>query len=228
MNSCVVKKSDISGSRPWLPYVVPFAVFIIFTGIGQYLPEKAHCIYSLKTVTVGLLLYVFRDSYRHDFGGRLNANVLAESVAAGLIVLAVWILSDDFLPTLGTPSGFTPGGFGLSKGHEMLDTAFRLLGAAAVVPVMEELFWRSFLMRYLISADFQSVPIGTFTWFSFLGVAVVFGLEHYRVAQGIFAGVVYGLLVIRRKNLMGATVAHSVTNLGLGIYVLATGSWDFW
>ena len=228
MSFCAVKISDGIQSRPWLPYVAPFAVFIIFTGIAQYLPSAAHLIYAAKTITVGFFLFLFRDAYRDDLSGRFDARMLAESVSAGLIVLAIWVLSDDFLPTLGTPPGFNPGSFGLSKGHEMLYTAFRILGAAAVVPVMEELFWRSFLMRYLISADFQSIPLGAFTWFSFTGVTLLFGLEHYRVIQGLAAGVVYGLLVIRRKNLMGAIVAHSVTNLGLGIYVLATGSWSFW
>lgn len=215
-------------SRPWLPYVAPFAFFMLFTGIGQYLPLAAHLIYAAKTIIVGILLFLFRDAYRDDLAGRFDAYMLAESAAAGLAVLAVWILSDDFLPTLGTPSGFNPGHFGLSTGNEIMAAGFRILGAAAVVPVMEELFWRSFLMRYLINADFQSVPPGAFTWFSFIGVTFLFGLEHYRVIQGIFAGAVYGLLVIRQKDLKGAIVAHSVTNLGLGIYVLATGSWSFW
>lgn len=62
-------------------------------------------------------------------------------------------------------------------------------------------FWRSFLMRYLVNPDFRSVPIGAFTWFSFIGVAVVFGLEHHRVLVGIIAGVFYGLLLVYQKNL---------------------------
>lgn len=225
---CAVKISDSVRIRPWIPYVAPFALFMLFTGIGHYLPAAAHLIYAAKTITVGLLLFLFRDAYRDDLTGRLDASILAKSAAAGLFVLAVWILSDDLLPTLDTPSGFNPGHFGLSAGSEMIAAGFRILGAAAVVPIMEELFWRSFFMRYLINADFQAVPLGAFTWFSFTGVTLLFGLEHYRIIQGIIAGVVYGLLVIRRKDLKGAVLAHSITNLGLGIYVLATGNWNFW
>jgi hypothetical protein len=93
---------------------------------------------------------------------------------------------------------------------------------------MEELFWRSFLMRYLIDPDFRSVPMGAFTWLSFLGVAVLFGLEHHRVLVGILAGLLYGFLLIRQKKLQGVILAHGVTNLGLGIYIVLTGNWMFW
>jgi len=106
--------------------------------------------------------------------------------------------------------------------------AARLIGAGVVVPVMEELFWRSFLMRYLINPNFRSVPMGAFAWFSFIGVAILFGLEHHRVIVGIVAGVIYNLLLILQKKLRGAILAHGITNLGLGIYVLLTGSWMFW
>ncbi len=82
--------------------------------------------------------------------------------------------------------------------------------------------------RYLINRDFCSVPMGTFTWSSYLAVAVLFGLEHHRIVEGVVAGLLYGLLVVRQKKLAGAILAHGITNLGLGIYVIATGSWMFW
>jgi CAAX prenyl protease-like protein len=72
------------------------------------------------------------------------------------------------------------------------------------------------------------VHMGAFTWFSFLGVAILFGLEHHRVIVGIITGLLYGLLLIHQKKLKGVILAHGVTNLGLGIYVLATGNWMFW
>ncbi len=83
-------------------------------------------------------------------------------------------------------------------------------------------------MHYLINPDFRSVPMGAFTWFSFMGVGILFGLEHHRVIVGIIVGLLYNLLLIRQKKLKGAILAHGVTNLGLGIYVLLTGSWMFW
>ncbi|MEE4601344.1 MAG: hypothetical protein V2J65_08675 [Desulfobacteraceae bacterium] len=59
-------------------------------------------------------------------------------------------------------------------------------------------------------------------------MAILFGLEHHRVVVGIAVGLLYNLLLIRQKKLKGVIMAHAVTNLGLGIYVLLTGSWMFW
>lgn len=143
-------------------------------------------------------------------------------------MLVIWIAPEGYLPQFGQNSGFDPHAFGGSKTAAIGLIAVRLIGAAVIVPVMEELFWRSFLMRYLINPDFRSVPVGAFTWFSFIGVAILFGLEHHRVVVGIIAGLLYGLLLIRQKKLKGVILAHGVTNLGLGIYVLLTGSWMFW
>ncbi len=214
--------------KPWMPYVCPFAVFMLFTGLGQYIPSMSYLFYIAKTVIVAILLLYFKKDYQQDLSGYFDLQIWLESILAGIVVLAVWILSEDVLPTIGDPSGFNPAAFGLSRPSETVVLAVRLLGAAIVVPIMEELFWRSFLMRYLINPNFQAVRLGAFTWFSFLSVTVLFGLEHYRIIQGIIAGAIFSLLVIRQKSVKGAVISHSVTNLGLGIYVMSTGNWHFW
>ena len=66
------------------------------------------------------------------------------------------------------------------------------------------------------------------TWFSFIAVVVLFGLEHHRFVVGIIIGILFNLLMIWRKKLACCVFAHAVTNLGLAIYVLTTGSWAFW
>jgi CAAX prenyl protease-like protein len=146
----------------------------------------------------------------------------------GILVLVIWIVPEKYLFQIGQSTAFDPYALGGSQGAAILLIGVRLIGSSLVVPVMEELFWRSFLMRYLINPDFRSVPLGAFTWFSFLGVAVLFGLEHHRVLVGIIAGLLYGFLLIRQKNLKGVILAHGVTNCGLGIYIIVTGNWMFW
>ncbi|MBN2566130.1 MAG: CAAX prenyl protease-related protein, partial [Candidatus Eisenbacteria bacterium] len=121
------------------------------------------------------------------------------------------------------PHAFGVGGPGL-----WAVIGLRLLGASVVVPVMEELFWRSFLMRVLIGADFERVPLGTYRLFSFAVVALAFGCEHDRWLVGIAAGLIYGGLLVWRRDLFTCMIAHAVTNLGLGIYVLKTQMWSFW
>jgi hypothetical protein len=105
---------------------------------------------------------------------------------------------------------------------------FRFFGAALVVPIMEELFWRSFLLRYIINSDFMSVRVGTYTLFSFLVGSGLFGLEHTLVLAGIMAGIAYSLLLYWTKSIYQCVLSHAVTNFVLGIYVLQTGYWQFW
>jgi uncharacterized protein len=93
---------------------------------------------------------------------------------------------------------------------------------------MEELFWRSFLIRYLIGHDFEKVPIGAFTWASFLVIAILFGSEHHFFLAGIMAGVVYNLLLYHTRSIVHCIFAHAITNLLLGLYVLNSGRWVFW
>jgi CAAX prenyl protease-like protein len=107
-------------------------------------------------------------------------------------------------------------------------TASRLFGAALVVPVMEELFWRSFLIRYIVNSDFTKVPVGLFSWGSFAITVVLFGLEHHYLIAGMMAGIAYNLLLYRSRSLAHCILAHGVTNLVLGWYVLQTGAWHFW
>ncbi len=228
MTRLTVKAKALVGEARWLPYVLPFAVFMLFTAPVEFFHSLSPFLYVLKTVTVGILLWILRHRYKSDLACRLSVFEVLVSIALGLAVLLIWIMGDGLLPFVGKNSGFNPfayAGSGLGAG---LLIFFRLSGAALVVPVMEELFWRSFLMRYLINPDFDSVPMGTFTWFSFISVAVVFGLEHHRVVEGIIAGMIYGLIVVWQKRLTGAVIAHATTNLSLGIYVLLTGSWQFW
>ena len=214
--------------KSWFPYVCPFAVFLLLTELGRFLPGWIHIIYIGKTITVGGLLWLWRREYAADISPRLSLHEWVTAFFFGLLVLVVWIVPEEYLPQFDSPSGFDPYAFGWPLIATKGLIAVRLLGAAVVVPVMEELFWRSFLLRYLIKSDFRSVHLGTFTWFSFISTSVLFGLEHHRIVVGIIAGIIYNLLIFHQKKLGGCILAHGVTNLGLGIYVLSTESWGFW
>jgi len=214
--------------KPWFPYVFPFFIFLILTWLVRFFPAWSHLLYIIKTIVVGALLLAWRHKYAADINHKLSFNEWLTAFIAGLLVLLIWVVPEGYLPLFGTPSGFNPYAFGLSDQATIGLIAMRIIGAAVVVPIMEELFWRSFFMRYLIDNNFKLVPLGTFSLFSFIGVSLVFGLEHHMVVQGIVAGIIYAVLVIRQKNIKGCIIAHGITNLGLGIYVLLTESWMFW
>ena len=214
--------------KDWIPYAVPFVLFLLLTEPARFFPSLSPYLYIAKTILTGGLLWFWRNKYRPDLSPALSFREWLTALFCGLMVLVIWIVPDEYLFQISSDTAFDPYGLCDSKAAAVGLIAVRLLGAALVVPVMEELFWRSFLMRYLISTDFRSVPMGAFSWISFIGVAILFGLEHRRLVVGIVAGAIYGLLLIRQKKLRGVIMAHGATNLGLGIYVLLTGSWTFW
>ncbi len=106
--------------------------------------------------------------------------------------------------------------------------AFRAAGIALCVPVMEELFWRGFLMRWLIQDDFTAVPMGTYTPYSFwITTALFAGVHGAEWPQGLVVGLLYGAWFVRTKKLGDIMLAHGVTNLLLTFYCLIAHDWHF-
>jgi hypothetical protein len=106
---------------------------------------------------------------------------------------------------------------------------FRTLRAVAIVPVIEELFWRAGLMRWLISPRLEEVPLGTWSAQSFWVVALLFASEHGSYWDvGLAAGVIYNWWMLRTKSLGDLILAHAITNGCLCAYVIAFGKWEYW
>jgi len=220
--------------------IIPFAVFMGFIGLQQILEwtvskgwvditsEQMLYLYPIKTLLVaGLLIFLWRHYTELDFSDLKDFKKTAASIVLGLVVFVLWINMDWGIATFGKSHGFDP--FLIAEDHtRSIIIFFRIFGAALIVPIMEELFWRSFLLRYVITSDFASVRIGAFTLNSFLICSVLFGLEHNLLLAGIMAGAAYNLLLYWTKSLSQCVLAHAVTNLVLGLYVLQTGQWQFW
>jgi CAAX prenyl protease-like protein len=226
-------------SREAWARIIPFAVFMGFIGLQQalswsieqgFLPlakQQLLYLYPIKALLVGALLFFFRRVYTElRFSELKNMRHLSGSLALGVLVFVLWINMDWKFATFGDNPGFDPGSVGSNSRNFLI--FFRIMGAVLVVPVMEELFWRSFLLRYIIDPDFTAVRIGTFTLSSFLIAAVLFGFEHHLILAGIMAGMAYSLLLYWSRSLIHCVLAHGVTNLLLAFYVLASGNWQFW
>jgi CAAX prenyl protease-like protein len=106
--------------------------------------------------------------------------------------------------------------------------AFRIIGAIVTVPIAEELAFRGYAIRKLISVDFESEPPGTFTWLSFAVTSILFGVLHGNWVAGTVAGGGFAIALYRRDALSDAIVAHATANALLAAYVLATHSWSLW
>lgn len=208
-----------------LPYIVPFAIFIGISLIGSQIEGGTYFSYPIKTVAVAIALFIYRKNYAELYQGIPVKSILIAFII-GIIVFIIWILPEGLYPTLGE-SQFNPYVFE-NKSWIILLIIFRLIGAVLVVPIFEELFWRSFLIRWIIKPDFKNVAIGKFTWLSFVLIVIFFGLEHHQWLAGLAAGAIYNGLLYQQKNLWSCIIAHAVTNLALGIYVLITEQWGFW
>lgn len=185
-------------------------------------PLGAGTAYLFKTFVAGAMLVIFWPVFRREIQWTFDGL----AVAAGIGVFLIWIAFEGFYPQIGH-SSFDP--YTVAGQSTVIGViGIRLFGAVMVVPLMEEIFWRSFVMRFLVASRFKSVPLGQFTWYSFIITAIAFGFEHHRWLPGILAGIVYAALLYRTRNLFSPILAHAVTNLLLGVYVIHTGQWTYW
>jgi len=230
----------MTAKQAMLPRILPFVLFMAFIGLSEGIvflarqglfplgPESLYYLYPVKTIAVALLLFNYRGIY-HEVRWRdlAQGKQTAAAVLIGLATCVIWVWTDWTNTVTGAPQGFNPAL--LPEGAiRVMMTAIRVAGAVLVVPIMEELFWRSFLLRYLVDPDFESVPIGRFTWLSFLASTVLFGLEHHFIFAGMIAGAIYSVILYKTRSIAQCVLAHAVTNLALAGYVLYTGRWYFW
>lgn len=215
-----------------LSRILPFAAYMLFLAIQDLLDkglglssQDLRWVYPVKVAVVLALLLYFRKEYE-DLRQGLSISALAWGVAVGVGVFVIWINANASWMVVGSSKGFDPRG---AQGN--LDWFFvlvRIAGAALIVPVMEELFFRSFLMRWLVNPDISKVGPQQVSYGYLLAVSAVFAIEHTLWFAGLLAGLAYGLLYMRCKNLWPAIIAHGVTNGVLGVWVLQTGNWQYW
>jgi CAAX prenyl protease-like protein len=178
--------------------------------------------YPVKTILVAASLIYFWDAYEQEI--RFTFSWLP--IISGVVVFFIWVLPEGLYPQIGH-SEFNPFDQANGNGVYVL-IAFRVVGASLIVPIMEELFWRSFALRFCVRSDFKSLPLGHFSWSSFILISLLFGFEHHRWLVGIFAGMIYAGVLYRRKNLFDPILSHAITNFLLGLYVILTHQWSFW
>jgi len=217
--------------------IVPFSVFMGFIAVKQILEgagwfdlsaQQLLYLYPLKIVLVGgLLIYWWAKYEELDLSDLKRIPHTAVSIVVGCLVCILWINMDWSIAAFGETTLFDPFLIEDTINRNLIIFS-RIFGATLIVPIMEELFWRSFMLRYIITADFTVVKIGTFSLTSFVICAALFGLEHNMLLAGIMAGACYSLLLYWTKSISQCILAHAVNNLALGIYVLQSGLWKLW
>jgi len=219
--------------RPEFARIAPFAVYITFLpiakGTASLLPDAdLRWVYGLQISLTGLALALFWRRYGEvHVRAAVRASDLWAAIIAGLLVFGLWINLDH--PTL--RFGELSGGFNPrnADGRTNLLLVFaRVVGAAVVVPLMEELFWRSFLARWIDRPSFLEYPPQRISIKAIAMSSALFAVEHTLWFAGLLAGIVYATLYRRSGNLWVPVLSHAVTNGALAWWVLQTGNWQFW
>lgn len=221
-------------SRAALARVVPFAVFMVLLVLRGTLPAGAsdvldpRWVYGISVLLVGGLL----AWYWREYGELVrqtwpSGGELLLSFAAGLVVFVLWVGLDAPWMRIGeATASFVPTD---AQGQLLWPLiAVRWIGATLLVPVMEELFWRSFLMRWIQSPRFEAVVPRQIGLKAIVLSTFVFMLAHPLWLAAVIAGLVYAGLYVYTGRLWAPIVAHAVTNGALGIWVVRTQEWAFW
>jgi CAAX prenyl protease-like protein len=214
--------------HPAVPYVLPFAVFIALLALQTVFPVP---------VAVRLVIYLAAIAAVSLPVLRVAPSRPLQSILIGIAVFFIWVAPDIVRPgwhhlilfdnpITGHPTGSTP----TAMRTDALFLFFRIAISVVAVPILEELFWRGWLMRWLIDSDnFTRVPLGKYAPQAFWAVAALFALEHGSFWDvGLVTGVIFNWWMVRTRNLWDCILMHAVTNGVLAAYVVIGGHWQYW
>jgi uncharacterized protein len=205
---------------------IPYILFVlpIYLG-GKFGLESYYWVYFGRTLLGALLIWIIWPLVKE-----LRFAFSWEAVVVGMAVFVMWVGIDPFYPHLmaANTNWNTFSHFGDGAALAWFFVVVRIVGSSLVVPALEEVFFRSFLYRWIAKPDFQSLPLNYFAWKPFLINAVLFGFIHNEWLTGILCGFAYQWLVLRKNRLGDAMTAHAITNCLLGLWVVWRGAWNFW
>jgi hypothetical protein len=223
-------RSIDSRRRATIAYTAPFLAFVGIMAIERLIPLPPQWLYTVRFLIVTSLIGVLSWPYLS-----FRPSAPWASIAVGVAVFVIWVAPDllfgyrhhwlfDNSITGSATSSMAP--------HVKVNIGFILLrsfSSALMIPILEELFWRGWMMRWLIHHDFLAVPLGKYVPSAFWMVALLFASEHGPYWEvGLAAGIVYNWWIVRTRNLADCILAHSVTNAVLSAYVLVTDQWQYW
>jgi exosortase E/protease (VPEID-CTERM system) len=212
------REGTSGGAQLTLVYLAPFMALMAASVVSSAAEPYDHWLYALKVVMIGAALWWYRDAYLPLLGG---ASLI--SLTVGVLVGAIWIMTDP------APSADTPLGVWIASlpiWIVFLWIALRAIGAIILVPIAEELAFRGYLHRALISFRFETVRQDEFRLLALAGSSLAFGMMHQRWIAAMLAGAIYALLMYRTNRLSDAIVAHAASNALIILWAIAAQQWS--
>ena len=220
-------------ASPLLARELPFVVFLALTSCQGSLGTESHFWVYLAKCVVGV--WLIRVTW--PLVSEMRWVISFEALLAGTLVFILWVALDVPYTKFSQPddSWNLQKQFAAAPVMVWVFAGVRIAGSTLLVPMLEEVFYRSFLYRYILAPNWMFTAHSSFAVKPFLIPSIVFGFTHQHWLAGIACGIIYQLLVIRTNRIGDAITAHAVTNLLLGVWVITKGfgyaeefPWHFW
>lgn len=198
--------------------LTPFLAMMVAAIIASAFANDSDWLYALRVTAISLGVFAFWRFYR-----ALDWRINVEPALLGLLVGILWIATD---PGRGAETPLAQWLGELTPPLFALWIILRLTGTVLLVPLAEELAFRGYLHRKLISTRFEQVSEAAFSWKAFLITSALFGLLHERWLAGALAGAVFAVALYRSGKLSGAIWAHMTANAMIAFWAIAMGQWS--
>jgi exosortase E/protease (VPEID-CTERM system) len=207
--------------NPTAVYLLPFLGILAAAMVSRAVSDGFEWLYPLRLIAAAAVFWLFRAKY-----AALNWRLSWFAPIIGAVVFLLWMSLE---PTTHPDNGMASHLAAYPTAARLAWLICRTLAAVVTVPLAEELAFRGFLIRRLMSADFASLDFGSYTYIAILLSSLAFGLMHGdRWIAGTVAGVLYALVFLRRGSLGDAALAHATTNALIAATVLTQGKWYLW
>ena len=222
----------ISGNTN-IPFIFPLMALIGTSLLTKIFNPDFQWLYPIPIAIAAAIIFSIKDILRSIL---IYPSIF--SVAVGVLVFVLWII---LIPADNSQNLLF---------FEQIQAApiwislswliCRIIGATLIVPISEELAFRGFMLprleRFFSSLlAKQSLSKSSFIDVKLMSIILslaltsfIFGLLHSDILAGTVAGLFYGLVYLKRRNLMDAVMAHGVTNALLAIDVIYLGNWSYW
>ena len=217
---------------PIVQWVGPFAVFMALLAAAPYVPLDQPWESVVRVGVLVVALVVFSSNIIRTF----RVQHFMGSVALGIGVCALWVAPDLLVSGWrehwlfqNSITGTITNSISISELTDPAVVTLRIVRAALLVPILEELFWRGWLPRWIVNPDWQKVELGRYTTLAFIGTALLFAAEHGPYWEvGLVCGLIYNWWFWKTKSLGDIVLVHAVTNAALSAFVMVTGKYEYW